>query len=293
VSSRELPLHRSYLYVAGSDPHRFDKARRSGADAVILDLEDAVAPDAKPAARDAVSAYLESAEPGGASLHVRINALEHGWLESDLEAATHPSVESLRIPKAERVDDLRAIDRALSAVEQQRDIPLGRIGLTLIVESARGALALPELVGASQRVSAVALGATDFLADIGAHGADDLATLATRSQMVLLSRAMGLRPPIDSVTTDLSDAEAVAREARFARAIGFFGKSIIHPRQIDAAHQVFSPAPEELARARAIVAAADEAYASGSGATTHQGEFVDPAIVARCRALLARERTPS
>ena len=128
MSSRELPLHRSYLYVAGSDPHRFDKARRSGADAVILDLEDAVAPDAKPAARDAVSAYLESAEPGGASLHVRINALEHGWLESDLEAATHPSVESLRIPKAERVDDLRAIDRALSAVEQQRDIPLGRIG---------------------------------------------------------------------------------------------------------------------------------------------------------------------
>lgn len=293
MSSPERRLHRSYLYVAGSDPHRFEKAHGSGADAIILDLEDAVASEAKMAARASVSDYVRTLEPGGTAVHVRINAPEYGYLADDLSAATWAGVSALRVPKVERAVDIRAVDDALTALEERRGLPVGRIQLTLIIESARGALALADVTSASPRVSGVALGSSDFLADIGARGADDLATLYVRSQMVLIARAMGLLPPIDSVSTALSDPDAVVREARFAQGLGFFGKSLIHPRQIVGAHEVFSPSADELEHARTVVEAADTAAASGLGATTLQGEFIDPAIVARYRALLTSGRHKS
>lgn len=289
--SSERRAHRSYLYVAGTDSHRFEKARLSGADAIILDLEDAVALNAKDTARLRVSEYVQENGKGDTAVHVRINAVSDGMLAADLEAAVWPGVDTVRIPKAEDAQDVRSIDEALTRLEERRGVRVGSTGLTLLVESARGALTLADLIAASPRVSSVALGSTDFLADIGARGSDDLATLHVRSQMVLIARSMGLLAPIDSVTTALSDPTAVAREAMFARGLGFFGKSLIHPKQIVSAHDVFSPTAEELEHARKIVTSADAALAAGDGASTYQGEFVDPAIVARYRALLARGGT--
>ncbi|MFS0894974.1 HpcH/HpaI aldolase/citrate lyase family protein [Microbacterium sp. 179-I 3D3 NHS] len=290
--SADRRSHRSYLYVAGSDPHRFEKARHSGADAIVLDLEDAVAPDAKASAREHVARYASAAVADETRVHVRINTIAGEVPHDDLAAAVWPGVEALRVPKAEHPDDIRRLDDAITAVEEQRGMPPGSVALTLLVESARGALAIADTAAASARVSGIAFGSSDFLADIGADGGDATATLHVRSHLVLVARAQGLLAPIDSVTTAVHDTDAVAREARSARALGFFGKSLIHPRQIPAAHDAFSPSPEELAVAQAIVAAADDALAAGAGATTFQGEFVDPAIVARHRALLARRSTP-
>lgn len=282
---------RSYLYVPGSRPDRFDKARTSGADVVLLDLEDAVAANAKEHARASVSAYAQQLPADCDDVHIRINDSRSSNLRADLLAAVWPGISTIRMPKAESAAQVIALDEELMAIEAQRGIEPGAIRLTLLIESAIGALNAEAMVASSPRVSSVAFGSSDFLADIGAAGDDALATLHVRSNLVLVCRAHGLLAPIDSVTTAIEDTDAVRREAEFARGLGFFGKSLIHPRQVAPAHEVFTPNESEIARAESVIALADGAQQTGTGALLHDGEFIDQAIVARSRALLAIRRT--
>lgn len=290
MSLADIALHRSYLYASGARPALFTKAVASGADAVILDLEDSVLPQDKKDARNDVARFV-AASCGGAAcaVQVRINRRRGGYDPDDLAAVAVPGLDALRLPKAENADELREVDEWLAEAESAGGIAAGTIDVYPTVESARGVLNAAAIAAASSRIRRMGFGATDFLADIGSwQSADEqTATLMARSSLVLVSRAAGIGPPIDSVHTAARDEPGVRASAEFARGLGFFGKSLIHPAQIAAVHEVFTPGQAEVERARRIT---DAYRASNSGALLLDGELIDEAVLARARAVLSVAR---
>ena len=291
TSSLPTALHRSHLFVPGSDPRMMGKALLAGADAVVLDLEDAVAPAAKQAARREVRNMIEqvaedaSRSPG--DVNVRINRRADGYDLDDLDAVVWPGLDGIRLPKVESAGAVAAVAAQLDLLEHQRGLPTGRVSLYLGIETALGLEQAPATLRASERVIRAGLGTHDLLADLGAVGDDDLATLHASGQLVLLSRAAGTGPPSDTVFTDVGNDTGLERAARRARSLGFFGKAVIHPRQIEAVHRVFTPTEDEVTHARAVVAAAARAIDNGDGAVALDGQMIDEPIVHRARAILA------
>ncbi len=284
--------HRSYLFAPGCDEAVMRKALAAGSDAVVLDLEDAVAPDRKDLARTAVARLLD--ELAGSprtidapAVHVRINRHEDGYNARDLDVAVHPAVEALRLPKAEDADAIRAAADAITVREQALGMPPSVVHLYPTIESAKGVLRAEEIAASSPRVLRLVVGEADLVADLDGRGDDALTTLIPRSLVVLASRAAGIAAPVDGATTILNDEEALNDALVRARALGFHGKSAIHPRQLAAIHTHFTPDAAELAHAARVVASAD---AAGGGATTLDGELVDIAVVRRARGLLSLRR---
>ena len=280
---------RSYLYAPASSERILEKVLDAGADAVILDLEDSVAESQKERAREAASAFITEHAPTAMArpkLHVRVNRGRFGFDNDDLHAVVRPGLAALRLPKVEDPRDLRVLDDVLTTVERERGLAAGSIGVYVTIESARG-LHNVDALAAAPRVVRLCFGAADFLADIGGRGGHDArSTLYARSQMVIASRVAGIQAPVDNVHTNLDDLDGLRAGAELARDLGFFGKSVIHPKQIDAVHGVFTPSAEEVAFARAVVEAFDEAQARGEAALSLDGQFIDPAIVARARGVL-------
>jgi citrate lyase subunit beta / citryl-CoA lyase len=280
---------RSHLFAPGSNERVLGKVFDAGADAVVLDLEDAVAPAAKADARRLVAAALATrvGRPRP-QVAVRINGVDTTWWRDDLGAIVRPGLHVIRVPKAESADQMRAVDEVLTALERERGLPAGGIGLVATIESAAGVMAAAELARAP-RVRAFTFGATDFMRDIGADPASaDLATLYARQHLVLASRVARIEPPVASVHTQVKDLDGLRRTTVEARAIGFFGRSCIHPSQVPGVNDVFTPRPEEITSARAMLAAWEEALARGSAAfTMPDGQFVDEAVARRARAIVA------
>ncbi|MCX6551614.1 MAG: CoA ester lyase, partial [Acidobacteria bacterium] len=224
----------------------------------------------------------------GPLVAVRINGTDTGWWRDDLRAVVRPGVHVIRVPKAESAAALAEVASIIAGLEAARAMTPGGIGLVATIESAAGVLAAAEIARAP-RMQAFTFGATDFVRDIGADpAASELATLYARQHLVLASRAAGLQPPVASVHTQLKDLEALRRTTEDARAIGFFGRSCIHPSQVPIVNDVFTPTSGQVAGARAIVEAWDEALARGVAAFAMQdGQFVDEAVVRRARAVVA------
>jgi citrate lyase subunit beta / citryl-CoA lyase len=259
-------MDRSYLFAPGHNHKLLAKVFDAGADAVMLDLEDAVPPDAKAAARQLVARALIE-HPAW----VRVNAAHTTWCEADLEGVGQVAF-GIRIPKTESAEDVEwVIDR----------IPTGT-PLICAIESARGVLAAPA-IAAVPGVRHLAMGGVDLQRDLNT-GNSNLQTLYVRSHLVLASRAAGIAPPIDSVYPHLKDPTGLREQAHFARSLGFYGKSAIHPRQLDVLHDVFSPSEDELSWAREVLAVSDDA--AGEALCLPSGEFVDPPVVERARRLL-------
>lgn len=281
----EPPLIRSYLYAPGSNPRVMEKALQSDADAVILDLEDSVPAQDKLAARESVAALLSSVDPGmGAEVHVRINRGPDGPDLDDLAAVTVPGLTGIRLPKVSSADEVGEVASRLDTLERSAGMAPGTVLLYLTIETAAAAMEAVQLA-AAPRVARLVFGATDFLADIRSPGtADGPATHTARGMLVLASSAVGVGAPVDSVHVAIDDEEGLRRGALFARELGFFGKSLIHPRQIAPVHDVFTPSDEEISEARRVVSHADE---HGDGATTLDGQMIDAAVVARARNLIA------
>ncbi len=266
---------RSYLFVPADRPERFHKALDAGAHAVIVDLEDAVAPEAKAAAREALRSWLagDSARPG----HVRVNAPQTGWFAQDLALCAHPLVHGIVLPKAESADEVAAITRTAPGVPV---LPL--------VETAVGMEQVRQ-VARAPGVQRLVFGSIDFQADLGIEGEDD-ALLAFRSQLVLASRLAGLKAPVDGVTTALSDEQAIVQDTARARRLGFGAKLCIHPRQVAAVNQGFMPSEAEIDWARRVLAAAQ---ASAGAAVAVDGKMVDAPVLLRARSLLDRAGLPA
>jgi citrate lyase subunit beta / citryl-CoA lyase len=258
-------MDRSYLFAPGHNPKLLRRVFEAGADAVMLDLEDAVPPEAKDTARAMVAEALAD-HPAW----VRVNAARTEWCEADL-AAVGERAFGIRIPKVSSADDVRWV------AERAPGKPI-----ICAVESARGVLAAAE-IAAAPGVRHLAMGGVDLQNDLNA-GNGNLQTLYVRSHLVVVSRAAGLEPPIDSVHPRLDDDAGLREQAAFARSLGFFGKSAIHPRQLPVLHEVFTPSERELGWAREVVAAFEAA--GGAALQLPGGEFVDLPVARRARRLL-------
>ncbi|WP_299050915.1 CoA ester lyase [uncultured Nocardioides sp.] len=271
----------TWLFVPGSRADRFDKAVAAGADEVVVDLEDAVGPDSKNAARADVAAWLA----GSGSAWVRVNAATTPWHAADVAALAGPDrpagLRGLVLPKAEDPDVVRRLAGLLVASGAGAGTGAGLVPL---VESALGvvqALDLARVPG----VTRLAFGSIDYALDLGAEEDPDVLAHA-RSTLTTTSRAAGIAPPVDGVTADVRDLDLAAEDARRSVRFGFGGKLCVHPSQVAVVRDAFAPAADQLAWARDVLAAAEQAPAGEAFA--HDGAMVDAPVLARARALLAR-----
>ena len=214
---------------------------------------------------------------------MRINPLAGELWRADVEAVVAPGLTGLRLPKAESAAEIERLGGHLEELERGAGLAAGSIGLTCTIESALGLWRLAELVEAP-RVRQLAFGEADFVADIGA-APTARATLFARSQLVVASRVGRLLPPVAPVYTHLDDEEGLVRTSEDSRALGFGGRSCIHPRQLAPIHRVFTPDSRVVSAARATVEAWER---SGGGGTTARSSFVDEAVIRRARSILAR-----
>ena len=258
-------MHRSYLFAPGHNEKLLGRVFEAGADAIMLDLEDAVPPESKRQARAMVTEVLKD-RPAW----VRINTVGTNLAAADVEAVAGLAA-GIRIPKVESAGDVRWVR------DRVPDTPL-----ICAIESARGILAAQE-IAAAPGVMHLSLGGVDLRRDLGA-GDGNQQTLYARSHLVVVSRAAGLEPPIDSVYARLDDEAGLRDQAEFARSLGFFGKSAIHPRQLPILHEVFTPSAGELEWAQTVLEAFDAA--GGEAIKLPGGEFVDLPVADRARRLL-------
>jgi citrate lyase subunit beta/citryl-CoA lyase len=260
------------------------------ADAVILDLEDAVAVAEKAAARPGVVTAF--ACPRRGKLYVRINALTTEWAYGDLTAVVQSGLDGIILPKVEDADQLKTADWLIRSLEYERGLPPGAIDLIPIIETARGITHLDGIASAGTRVRHLAFGAGDYTLDMGmVWSRDELELLPARIAVVTASRAAAIAPPLDTVWADLRDTDGFARSASRAAALGFQGKMCIHPDQIAVTNAAFSPDEATLAQARRVVAAFEQAERQGSASIQLDGQFIDYPIVQRARRVLAQGET--
>jgi citrate lyase subunit beta/citryl-CoA lyase len=263
---------RSWLFVPATRPERFGKAAESGADRIIIDLEDAVAAEAKRAAR---AQLARAAIPYEVPFYVRVNACGTSWFQEDVEAVRRLPIAGIVLPKTETAESVARLASSLDP--EQRVVP--------IVESATGIWNVLEIARAP-RVERLAFGAIDFQLDTGIRG-EDLELAYARSRVVVASRVAGLEPPIDSITESIHDEERLARDAQRARSFGFGGKLCIHPRQIAGTHRAFTPTEQEVEWARGLLEALDGQPAGERGAFTYRGAMVDRPVIDRARQIVA------
>lgn len=268
-------LHRSWLYVPGHRPDRFASAAASGADAVVIDLEDAVPPGAKDEAREAAAAHVASGD--AVPLYVRINHPATPWAQADVTAVTDAGARpaGLRIPKVEDPEQVRTVADWLPG--SGRDVTL-----FCLIESALGVERAFEIARAHQQVAGLMLGEADLAADLGTADADGLQY--ARSRCVVAARAAGLPPPVQAVFTDIEDLDGLRVSCDRGRRLGFLGRSAIHPRQIPVINEAYTPAADEVARAHELLDSADRH--GGEAFVLPDGRFVDPAITERARRIV-------
>lgn len=280
-----MNLYRSLLFVPGHQPARIAKALASPADAVIIDLEDAVPVSEKAGARANAAAAV--ADRGEAAVFVRINGQDDAGCLLDLEAVLRPGLSGIVLPKAESALPLQALDWVLGQLERRTGLAAGAVEIVPLVESARGVEAAAAMAGAAPRVRRLSYGVADYSLDLGLEpdpGESHLAYL--RARLVHASRAAGRDAPIDSVVVEIRDLGRLRESALRARSLGFGGKLCLHPDQVTVVNEVFSPTQGELARARAVVEAFEAARERGEAAVTVDGAFVDAPVAERARRLL-------
>lgn len=276
---------RSFLFTPGNHPRRVEKVFSIGADAAILDLEDAVAFAEKPAARGMIVEAL--ARPRSCLAYVRVNALDTPLCYDDLAAVVGPGLDGIVLPKVESATGLLTVDWLLRQLERNAGLTEGGIDLIPIIETAAGLMAAEEIARAGSRVRRLAFGAGDFTFDLNITWTVNEQELAySRSRLVAISRAAGLEAPIDSVWVDLQDLSGLQNSAETVLKMGFQGKLCIHPTQVPVVNDVFTPSAEAVAFAQKVVDAFANAEASGSAALQVDGKFIDYPIVYRAQRVL-------
>lgn len=267
------PLARSWLFVPATRPERFAKAASSGADRVIIDLEDAVMPESKVAARES----LARAElPRSVPLYVRVNAVETEWFDGDLAIAARLPIAGIVLPKVGRGEEIERVATALTGA--QTVVPF--------VETAAALWNVLDIARAG-RVERLLFGALDFQLDTGIRG-EETELAPARSQIVIASRVAGIAPPIDSISTEIGDEAVVAEDAARAMRFGFDGKLCIHPAQVPPTNRAFLASAEEVEWAEGLMAELSIRTGTTRGAFTYRGAMVDQPVIERARRILAR-----
>ncbi len=284
-------VRRSMLFVPGSEPRKLERSPDLGADALIFDLEDAVTPERKADARARVAGVLRGRAPGGPERTVRINATTTPYFYDDLRAVVPAAPDALVVPKVGSAEEIRMVDRLVGFLEREAGLPAGTVRLLPIIETAAGVLNAAAIAAATPRIDGLAMGHGDLSLSLGIKEAraGDGTIWHARCQIVLAAKAAGLEP-IDTVFLDIHDLDGFRAEARQGLRLGYAGKLLIHPVQIAAVHEVYTPSPEEIAYARRVVEAFEAASREGKGAFMLDGRMIDGPIVDTERTVLERAR---
>jgi citrate lyase subunit beta/citryl-CoA lyase len=289
-----MDLKRSWMFVPGHRQRMIDKALELNTDAIMLDIEDGVAPSEKDTARKLISDALgRDKAPHAPTRFVRINAIGHARMEADLEAVVVPGLDGLVLPKVESAQEVLKVDGILTAREPKLKIQKGSIKLLIAIESPKGLLDAPAIAACSPRVVGLMFGAEDFGKELGlptSREGEARDMLYARSAMVMAAASAHVQS-VDGVWVDLQDTEGLFGFARQSRRLGFSGMSLIHPSQIDPINRVFSPTPEEVDYAQRVVKAYEEAVARGDGSISFGGQLIDRPIVERARRTLDMAKT--
>jgi citrate lyase subunit beta/citryl-CoA lyase len=285
-------LLRSLLFAPANEPRKTRKLSASGADAVVLDLEDAVARDQKAAARPVARAALR--DIAGPLRCVRVNAFDTGLTAEDVAAVVCADLDAIVLPKTEAMVDLRRLDAMLDAAEAAEGLAHGAVRVIPLVETCAGIAAGAEIARGSPRILALAFGSGDLGRDLALPTirGDLAAALAYgRGKIVYDARAAGLPAPLDGPYLNVRDAVGLEADCRAAAALGHGGKVCIHPDQVAVANRVFGPVPEEVAFAHKVIAEFTAAEARGSAAIAVDGVFVDYPIMIKARAIVSLAET--
>jgi len=265
----ETQYFRSYLYAPASKPELVEKAFNSKADCIVIDLEDAVHHDKKDEARSFVVDFLT--KPAPKPFLVRINDLNGPWGLADLESISSPNLFGIRMPKSASVENVKKASKILDSKKSNAQIHL-------LIESALGVVKAFELATCDSKVSAISLGEADLLSDLRATNDDALAF--SRLSILVAARAAGLKQPSQSVYANTKDLDGLKKSTLHAKAVGFFGRSVIHPNQIEIVNEIFTPTKEEADKASELLHMYDQMQATGNSVMAlPNGEMLDPANI--------------
>lgn len=280
---------RTLLSTPGNRPDRIEKAIGLEADAIMIDLEDAVPITEKDSSRAVVREALD--KHSGRRLYVRVNALTTPFFKEDLEAVVSQNLDGIILPKVESPDDIFQIDKLLSEAEARAKLEVSSLEVLPICETAKGLENIYKIVSARpehQRILTVLFGAADYTLDLGINLTREGKELEyPRSRLPVACRAGGILPPLDTPwMVDLKDIDGLIADARKAKAYGFMGKVVIHPNQIQPCHDIFTPSIEEMEYARKVIEAFEEAEKEGRAAIQLEGKFIDYPVVEKSRRII-------
>lgn len=279
---------RSLLFCPATAPRPLAKLPTIGADAVAIDLEDAVTNDRKVDARADVRAALDTF--ADIRTYVRVNHPDTGLTEGDVHGVVHPHLDGIVLPKAESPETVHAADAWLAAAERERDLPVGSTRMLVLIESAAGVHRAADILAASERVETGIFGFVDYMLDLGIDVIDTSESteelLMARSSLVIAARVAGRRAPLDGPFIDISDGDRFLRQCAQARRLGFAGKMLIHPSQVTLTHRGFAPGDDEVAQASRVVEQFAAAEAEGVAAIVVDGRLVDYPVMLRAQRIL-------
>ena len=281
------PVWRSMLYVPATSEKFIEKAHERGADAIKIDLEDAVALAEKPRARTLVRSAAKTVARGGADVLVRINRPLRMAVD-DLEASVWPEVHGLVLPKVESADHIGFLAEIITELEDERDMQRGHIKLMALIETPRGYSNVRDIANSSERLSAIALGQEDFSAEMGMVEPEGMSLLSYYQTVQVAAREAGILPiGYPGSIAEFTDLELFKSNALIARKLGFDGGACIHPKQVPILNEAFTPTDDEIDRSERMVAAYDAAMAAGDGAVAFEGKMLDVPVVARAERILS------
>ncbi len=274
-------LRRSLLYVPGNMPSMLQNIGVFRCDAVMIDLEDAVPPAEKDAARRLVRRFMEGFRERNKEVLVRINPLDTRWGLDDLREVLPAMPDGVRLPKADTPEIVERLDTRLTEFEEELGLEIGRFKILPSIESADGVINCIDVSRSSDRILGLAFGAEDYTASMEierSKGGQEL--MNARSRVVWAAKAAGVQA-IDTIFADVKDVDGLRRETEIVKGLGFTGKSLVNPRQIEVVHEVFAPKPEEIAHALQVIDAIQRAREMGTGVISLGGKMVDAPVVKR------------
>ncbi len=273
---------RSALYVPGANVRALEKARELACDALILDLEDAVAPAAKVEARARVCDAVRAGAYGERIVAIRVNGIATEWCQADLEAAIAAGPEAILMPKIDTAGDVHGVERRLASLGAP-----DRLRIWTMIETPAAVIGADSIAASTERLDVLVVGTNDLLSELGAQDLPGRAPLQTSLALSLLAARAAGKQILDGVYNNVAEQAAFEAECRAGRALGFDGKTLIHPNQIEACNRLFSPSAEEVEHARRVIAAFEQASSSGSGVATLDGRLIESLHVVSARRLLA------
>lgn len=280
-------LRRTMMYIPGSNPGMIKDGHIYGADSLMFDLEDSVSIKEKDTARFMVYNALKSIDYEGTETVVRINGLDTPFGRDDLEAIVRAKPDIIRLPKTEKAQDVIEMDEIITGIEKKIGFEVGTIKIMAAIETALGVINAYDIVKASPRLMAVAIGAEDFVRDIKTNRSPDgIELLTARTQIVLAARAAGVYV-LDTVFSDINNKEGFINEVKHIKQLGFDGKSVIHPNQIEPVHKIYTPSEKEIQKSIKVLDAIEEAKSKGSGVVSLNGKMIDLPVAERARRVLA------